>query len=81
MREAIDDPLNAEAQKSMDPFSFRERMTMTKINTQSMGDEFFCLDDSHYWLTEMKGPIITRLLPDAKHTRALSGLSIKDWVS
>ena len=30
----LDDPINAEAQKSMDPFSFRERMTMTKLNIQ-----------------------------------------------
>ena len=57
----------------MDPFSFRERMTMTKLNIQSMGDEFFCPDDSHYWLTEMKGPMFLRLLPNAEHSTALSG--------
>ena len=48
-------------------------MTMTKLNIQSMGDEFFCPDDSHYWLTEMKGPMFLRLLPNAEHSTALSG--------
>ena len=30
----LDNPINAEAEKSMDPFSFRNRMTMTKLNIQ-----------------------------------------------
>ena len=45
-----------------------------------MGDEFFLPDDSHYWMSQMKGPMYLRLLPNAEHTTALSGLSTKHWV-
>lgn len=47
---------------------------------QAMGDEFFLPDDSHYWMSQMKGPMYLRLLPNAEHTTALSGLSTKHWV-
>ena len=76
----LDDPLNAEAQKTMDPFSYRDRLTMPKMLIQAIGDEFFNPDDSHYWLKEMKGPMYLRLLPNAEHTTALSSLSTKHWV-
>ena len=32
--ETLDDPINVEAQKTMDPFSYRERLTMPKLLIQ-----------------------------------------------
>ena len=32
--ETLDDPINAEAQKTMDPFSYRDRLTMPKLLIQ-----------------------------------------------
>ena len=55
-----------------DPFLFKERLTMPKVIVSSAGDEFFLPDDSHYWLSEMPGPVYFRLLPNAEHTTLLS---------
>ena len=52
---------------------------MPKIIISSAGDEFFLPDDSHYWLSEMPGPVYFRLLPNAEHTTLLSGRSTKHW--
>ena len=56
----------------IDPYLFKERLTMPKIIVSSAGDEFFLPDDSYYWLSEMPGPVFFRLLPNAEHTTLLS---------
>lgn len=43
---------------------------MPKLIIDSGGDEFFLPDDSHYYLTEMKGPTYVNMLPNAEHSCA-----------
>lgn len=41
---------------------------MPKAVLSSGGDEWFMPDDSHYYLSSMKGPIFVNMLPNAEHT-------------
>jgi len=48
--ETLDDPINVEAQKTMDPFSYRERLTMPKLLIQVKIEKKHDLDVSdEYW--------------------------------
>jgi PhoPQ-activated pathogenicity-related protein len=67
----LDDDLNIEAAKILDPFTFKDRLIMPKLVISAAGDEFFMADDTHYWLKDMKGPTYFRLLPNAEHATVL----------
>lgn len=59
----------------IDPFEYKERLTMPKLIISSCGDEFFMPDDSHYFFDELPEPKYMRLLPNAEHSTVISGLS------
>nr|XP_002128778.1 autocrine proliferation repressor protein A [Ciona intestinalis] len=52
----------------VDPLSYVDRLTMPKMVFSTGGDEFFLPDDSHYYLTSMKGPMYVNMLPNAEHS-------------
>lgn len=43
---------------------------MPKMVFSTGGDEFFLPDDSHYYLSDMKGPTYVNMLPNAEHSCA-----------
>ena len=53
----------------VDPFTYRNRLTMPKMVISATGDEFFAPDDSYAWFDELEknGPTYMRLLPNAEH--------------
>merc|ERR1719262_64291 len=66
--------------KIIDPYYYRDRLTMPKMVISATGDEFFAPDDSYAWFNDMKGPTYLRHLPNAEHgmipPQALSSPSI-----
>ncbi|CBY10209.1 unnamed protein product [Oikopleura dioica] len=60
----------------VDPYKYRDRMTMPKYVMSATGDEFFAPDDSYFWFNDMKGPTYLGLLPNAEHGMIpIAGLS------
>ena len=41
----------------IDPYVYRERLTMPKLVIDAGGDEFFMLDDNHFWWDDMVGEL------------------------
>ena len=37
----------------IDPLVYRERLLMPKLVIDASGDEFFMLDDNHFWWDDM----------------------------
>ena len=71
----LDEPNFQLMAEYIDPFFYKERLTMPKMIISSCGDEFFMPDDSHYFFDQLPGPKYMRLLPNAEHSTAISGLS------
>lgn len=64
----LDDPQTAQLTSIVDPFAYKERLTMPKLLISTSGDEFFLPDDSYYYWDDMKGEIYTRVLANAEHS-------------
>ena len=63
----FDDPAFERLASVVDPYTYRERLTMPKMVISATGDEFFSPDDSYAWFDGMKGKTYMRLLPNAEH--------------
>lgn len=72
----FDDPTFAKLQEIVDPYTYRERLTMPKMVVSATGDEFFAPDDSYAWYDELAkyGPTYLRLMPNAEHSTIIPGL-------
>nr|XP_039256777.1 autocrine proliferation repressor protein A-like isoform X1 [Styela clava] len=62
----LDNPNTQKMADIVDPYSYRDRLTMPKM-VISMGDEFFLPDDSHYYLKDMEGPTYVNMVPNDEH--------------
>ncbi|CAH1802107.1 unnamed protein product [Owenia fusiformis] len=51
----------------IDPFSYRQRMTMPKIVVQATADEFFRPDEPNFWFDQLIGPKYVKLMRNAQH--------------
>ena len=63
----FDDPGFERLASVVDPYTYRDRLTMPKMVISATGDEFFSPDDSYAWFDGMKGKTYMRLLPNAEH--------------
>merc|ERR1712021_214618 len=65
----FDDPRFDKLADVVDPYTYRDRLTMPKMVISATGDEFFAPDDSYAWFDELTktGPTYLRLLPNAEH--------------
>jgi len=73
----IDLPNTALMADIIDPYVYRSRLTMPKLVIDADGDEFFMLDDNHYWWDNMQGEMHLLMVQNAEHSEA-TGLP---WVS
>ena len=63
----FDDPSFERLASVVDPYTYRNRLTMPKMVISATGDEFFSPDDSYAWFDNMQGKTYLRLLPNAEH--------------
>jgi PhoPQ-activated pathogenicity-related protein len=64
----IDDPGLIDLASIVDPYVYRERLTMPKLVIDSGGDEFFQPDDNYFWWDDMPGEKHLLMLQDAEHS-------------
>lgn len=65
--------------KIVEPYSYRERLTMPKFLINSAGDQFFLPDSSQFYFDDLPGEKYLRYIPNSDHslrgTDALESLS------
>jgi len=68
-------------QQNVDPYWYRNRLTMPKLVVNAVMDEFQQPDDSHYWWAEMPEPKHFIMTPNAEHSEATGILEIVPAIS
>jgi PhoPQ-activated pathogenicity-related protein len=63
-------PRYREMLKIVEPFEYRDRLTMPKFIVNAAGDEFFLPDSSQFYFKDLKGEKHLRYVPNAKHSLA-----------
>jgi PhoPQ-activated pathogenicity-related protein len=63
-----DNPRYAELLKIVDPYSYRERLTLPKFIVNASGDQYFPPDSSRFYFDDLKGPKYLRYVANADHS-------------
>lgn len=63
-------PRYKEMLKIVEPYEYRDRLTMPKYIVNAAGDEFFLPDSSQFYFKDLKGEKHLRYVPNAKHSLA-----------
>jgi PhoPQ-activated pathogenicity-related protein len=61
-------PRYRELMRIVEPFSYRDRLTMPKFIVNASGDQFFLPDSSQFYFDELKGEKYLRYVPNADHS-------------
>ncbi|XP_043924075.1 autocrine proliferation repressor protein A-like [Protopterus annectens] len=73
----LDSPQLQQLADEVDPFSFNKRyMNKSTYIISTGGDEFFVVDNSHYFFSELSGDKYLRIIPNAEHSCRGHWLSI-----
>ncbi len=67
VHERFDTPQYAELLRIVDPYSYRDRLTLPKFIVNSAGDQYFPPDSSKFYYPGLKGPKYLRYVPNTKH--------------
>jgi PhoPQ-activated pathogenicity-related protein len=70
VHERFDTPPYAELLKIVDPYSYRERLTLPKFIVNASGDQYFPPDSSRFYFDDLRGPKYLRYVPNANHSLA-----------
>jgi PhoPQ-activated pathogenicity-related protein len=68
IQERKDNPRYDELLKIVDPYSYRERLTLPKFIVNASGDQYFPPDSSRFYFDDLKGPKYLRYVPNADHS-------------
>ena len=63
----MNSPEYAELSRWIDPFGYRERLTMPKFIVNSTGDQFFVPDSSQFYFEDLKGEKHLRYVANSDH--------------
>src|SRR5262245_5265985 len=70
VHERFDTPQYAELLKIVDPYSYRERLTLPKLIVNASGDQYFPPDSSKFYFDDLQGPKYLRYVPNVNHSLA-----------
>lgn len=70
IHERIDTPQYAELLKIVDPYFYRERLTLPKFIMNASGDQYFPPDSSKFYFDDLQGPKYLRYVPNENHSLA-----------
>ncbi len=62
-----DHPRLKDLYRIVDPYYYRDRLTMPKYVVNAAGDQFFCPDSSQFYYDELKGEKLLRYVPNVDH--------------
>jgi PhoPQ-activated pathogenicity-related protein len=68
IHERFETPEFAEMMKIIDPYSYRERLTLPKYVVNSAGDQYFTPDSAKFYFHDLKGPKYLRYVPNSNHS-------------
>jgi PhoPQ-activated pathogenicity-related protein len=68
--ERFDTPESARMLKIIDPYFYRDRLTMPKYIVNSAGDQYFTPDSSKFYFDDLRGPKYLRYVPNTAHNLA-----------
>jgi PhoPQ-activated pathogenicity-related protein len=63
----FDHPRMKDLYALVDPYSYRDRLTLPKYIVNASGDQFFVPDSSQFYYDELKGKKLLRYVPNADH--------------
>ncbi len=66
LTDKFDDPDGARLWKMVDPYSYRDRLTMPKLMINGLNDRYWTLDALNIYWGELKGPEIGRLFAERR---------------
>lgn len=61
-------PRYRELMKIVEPYSYRDRLTLPKYIVNSAGDQFFLPDSSQFYFDDLKGEKYLRYVPNSDHS-------------
>jgi PhoPQ-activated pathogenicity-related protein len=68
VHERFDTPEYAELLRTVDPFSYRDRLTMPKYIVNAAGDQYFPPDSSKFYFHDLQGVKYLRYVPNVDHS-------------
>lgn len=64
----MDTPQFARLLEIVEPFSYRDRLTLPKLILNACGDQFFLPDSSQFYFDQLKGVTYLRYVPNTDHS-------------
>src|SRR5207249_10598164 len=78
IQERSDTPEYAALLRIVDPYFYRDRLTMPKYVVNAAGDQYFPPDSSKFYFDDLPGPKYLRYVPNANHS--LSGTDARESI-
>ncbi len=74
----FDSEKTVELLEIVDPYQYRDRLTIPKFLTMASGDDFFVSDSAQFYIHDLPGETVMRIVPNANHY--LNGPGVMDSV-